>query len=83
MPAPTRKADGALRPALVARLKLRDEEVANFTVFRRAYDARKKTAVVLIYTIDCQLAEGVDEATVLARHTCAHCRKARRCGQEI
>jgi uncharacterized protein len=59
---------GALRPALVARLKLRDEEVADFTVFRRAYDARKKTAVVLIYTIDCRLAEGVDEAAVLARH---------------
>jgi uncharacterized protein len=59
---------GALRPALVARLKLRDEEVASFTVFRRAFDARKKTAVVLIYTLDCVLAEGVDEAAVLARH---------------
>ncbi|MFO1340007.1 MAG: NAD(P)/FAD-dependent oxidoreductase [Burkholderiaceae bacterium] len=59
---------GALRPAVVARLKLRDEQLADFTVFRRAYDARKKTAMVLIYTVDCQLAEGVDEAGVLARH---------------
>jgi len=58
----------ALRPALLARLKLREGELQDFTVFRRAYDARKKTAVVLIYTIDCQLAEGVDEAAVLARH---------------
>ncbi|MFO1337873.1 MAG: NAD(P)/FAD-dependent oxidoreductase [Burkholderiaceae bacterium] len=59
---------GALRPAVVARLKLRDEQLADFTVFRRAYDARKKTAMVLIYTVDCRLAEGVDEAAVLARH---------------
>jgi uncharacterized FAD-dependent dehydrogenase len=63
---------GDLRPAIVARLKLRDEQLADFTVFRRAYDARKKTAVVLIYTVDCQLAEGVDEAEVLARHAGDH-----------
>jgi uncharacterized FAD-dependent dehydrogenase len=65
---PLDHAPAALRPAILARLKLRDEELADFTVFRRAYDARKKTAVVLIYTIDCQLAEGVDAAQVLARH---------------
>ncbi len=65
---PLDHAAGALRPAVVARLKLRDEELADFTVFRRAYDARKKTAMVLIYTVDCRLAEGVDEAAVLARH---------------
>jgi len=59
----------ALRPAVVARLKLRDEQLTDFTVFRRAYDARKKTAMVLIYTVDCQLAEGVDEAKVLASHS--------------
>ena len=59
---------GELRPAILARLKLREAELADFTVFRRAYDARKKTAVVLIYTVDCRLAEGIDEAAVLARH---------------
>jgi uncharacterized FAD-dependent dehydrogenase len=58
---------GALRPAVLARLKLSDAELADFTVFRRAYDARKKSAVVFIYTIDCRLADGVDEAAVLAR----------------
>ena len=26
-----------------------------FTVFKRAYDARKKTAIVLIYTVDCEV----------------------------
>jgi uncharacterized FAD-dependent dehydrogenase len=57
----------ALRSAVVARLKLADAELADFTVFRRAYDARKKSAVVFIYTVDCRLADGVDEAVVLAR----------------
>ncbi len=62
----------ALRPAILARLGVRDSELAAFTVFKRAYDARKKTAVVLIYTVDCELAEGADEAVVLARHAGDH-----------
>ena len=57
--------EDALRPAIVARLGLRDAELASFTVFKRSYDARKKTAIVLIYTVDCELA--VDESAVLAR----------------
>jgi uncharacterized FAD-dependent dehydrogenase len=62
---PLDHAEDALRPAIVARLGLRDADLASFTVFRRGYDARKKTAIVLIYTIDCALA--VDESAVLAR----------------
>ena len=62
---PLDHAEGALRPAIVARLAVRDAELASFTVFKRSYDARKKTAIVLIYTIDCELA--VDESAVLAR----------------
>ncbi len=36
------------------------------TVFRRAYDARKKSAIQLVYTVDCEIAG--DEAALLARH---------------
>ena len=55
----------ALRPAIVARLGLSDPtQLRSHTVFRRAYDARKKTAIVLIYTVDCAVD---DEAAVLAR----------------
>ncbi|HEX7636844.1 MAG TPA: hypothetical protein VF457_00485 [Burkholderiaceae bacterium] len=57
--------EDALRPAIVARLGVRDADLAGFTVFKRGYDARKKTAIMLVYTIDCTLA--VDEAAVLAR----------------
>ncbi|MED5621823.1 NAD(P)/FAD-dependent oxidoreductase [Ideonella sp. BN130291] len=61
---PLDHAEDALRPAIVARLGVGDSELTAFTVFRRAYDARKKSAIQLIYTIDCALR---DEAAVLAR----------------
>ena len=62
---PLDHAEDALRPAIVARLQLADAaELLDFHVFRRGYDARKKTAIVLTYTIDCTLR---DEAAVFAR----------------
>jgi len=54
----------ALRPAIVARLGVTDAALTDFSIFKRSYDARKKSAIQLIYTIDCLLA---DEASVLAR----------------
>ncbi len=62
---PLDHAEDALRPAIVVRLGIRDADLSDFTVFKRSYDARKKAAIVLIYTVDCQLA--VDESAVLAR----------------
>jgi hypothetical protein len=64
---PLEHADGALRAAVLARLGLADAQLRELTVFRRAWDARKKSAVVLSYTVDCRLADGVDESSVLAR----------------
>ena len=61
---PLNHAEHELRPAIVARLGLDDSQLLNFTVFKRSYDARKKTAIVLIYTVDCELA---DETGVLTR----------------
>jgi uncharacterized protein len=56
--------EGALRDAVCRRLGVDDAALKSLTVFKRAYDARKKTAVVLIYTLDVELA---DEAAVLQR----------------
>ena len=53
---PLGHADSALRPAILARLGIADADLSDFAVFKRAYDARKKTAIVLIYTVDCTLA---------------------------
>ncbi len=61
---PLGHADEDLRRALLARLKLVSAELIGHTVFKRSYDARKKVAVVLIYTVDCTLAH---EAAVLQR----------------
>jgi uncharacterized protein len=57
----------ALRAAVLQRLGVADEALRELHVFRRAYDARRKTAIVLIYTLDCTLASAKDEAAVLAR----------------
>ena len=62
---PLDHAEADLRAAIVARLALDDgADLLGFTVFRRAWDARRKSAIVLSYTVDCELA---DEAAVLAR----------------
>jgi uncharacterized FAD-dependent dehydrogenase len=62
---PLEHAETALRAAVLARLGVRDDELTTCTVFRRAVDARRKSAPVFSYTVDCAV---VDEAAVLARH---------------
>lgn len=54
-----------LPAAIAARLGIPDDELLGFEVFKRSYDARRKAAVVLIYTVDCELRG--DEAAVLRR----------------
>jgi uncharacterized FAD-dependent dehydrogenase len=64
---PLDHASEALRVAVLQRLGVADEALREFHVFRRAYDARRKTAIVLIYTLDCTLATAAQEAAVLQR----------------
>jgi uncharacterized FAD-dependent dehydrogenase len=60
---PLGHAEPALREAVLARLNIASPALKAFTVFRRAWDARKKSAVVLSYTVDCEV-DG--EAALLA-----------------
>ncbi len=62
---PLDHADAALRAAIVARLGVADTELRSFSVFRRAADARRKSAVMLTYTVDCEVR---DDAAVLSAH---------------
>jgi uncharacterized protein len=62
---PLDHADDALRPAIVERLRIKDADLLDFKVYKRSYDARKKHAMLFIYTVDCTLR---DEAEVLAKH---------------
>ncbi len=64
---PLNHAEDALRPAVLARLKLADAELAQVQVFRRGYDARKKSDIQLVYTLDCTLSDAAADAAVLAR----------------
>jgi uncharacterized protein len=62
---PLDHAPDALRAAVVARLGIGAEALRSLHVFKRAYDARKKSRIVWIYTVDCEVD---DEASVLRRH---------------
>ncbi|MEK8050665.1 FAD-dependent protein [Ideonella sp. DXS22W] len=57
----------ALRTALLQRLQLREADLADFTVHKRSPDARKKSAIQFIYTVDCTLASATLEAQLLQR----------------
>ncbi len=61
---PLDHAQAALRVAVLSRLGIADAALKRMAVFRRAWDARKKTAIMLSYTVDCEV-DG--EAAVLAR----------------
>lgn len=55
----------ALRPAICKRLKIRDAELLNVSIFKRSYDARKKNSTILfVYIVDVEV---VNEAALLAR----------------
>ncbi|MCA3240061.1 MAG: NAD(P)/FAD-dependent oxidoreductase [Rubrivivax sp.] len=57
----------ALRAAVLARLGLADAAVGDIQVFRRGYDARRKSDIQLVYTLDVALHGAGDDAAVLAR----------------
>ena len=61
---PLDHAEAALREAISERLGIRDTELRSIRIFKRSHDARRKTAVLLIYTVDVEVD---DEAAVLTR----------------
>jgi len=62
---PLDHAEGAIEAAVRAKLGLGRDALIGVTVFRRGYDARKRGAIQLIYTLDVDVA---DAAGVLKRH---------------
>jgi len=61
---PLGHAGDAIAPAICARLGLDRAELIDYTVARRANDARRKSAISMVYTLDIALR---DEAATLAR----------------
>jgi hypothetical protein len=65
LPLPLDYTPEALRQAVVRRLRIRDAELLEHTLFKRSYDARKKnTGILFICIVDAKVA---DEAAVLSR----------------
>ncbi|MFC0169301.1 NAD(P)/FAD-dependent oxidoreductase [Pseudoduganella danionis] len=61
---PLHHAEAELPAAILQRLDIPAEDLLGFTVYKRSYDARKKSAIVLIYALNVELR---DEAAVLKR----------------
>ncbi|MYN01484.1 hypothetical protein GTP41_05165 [Pseudoduganella sp. DS3] len=61
---PLNHTEAELPQAILARLQIRADQMLGFTVFKRSYDARKKTNISLIYSLDV---ETTDDAGILAR----------------
>ncbi|MBB3980628.1 hypothetical protein GGR44_000259 [Sphingobium fontiphilum] len=53
----------ALREAVIARLGIVDDDLMALTIARRAHDARRKSAILMVYNVDVEVR---DEAAVLA-----------------
>lgn len=52
---PLDHADTAIKATILQKLGIEARDLLGFTIFKRSYDARKKTAIVLIYTIDIEV----------------------------
>ena len=54
----------ALSAAICERLGIRPDQLVSFQIARRAHDARRKSAILMVYSVDVAVK---DEASVLAR----------------
>ena len=59
--------DQAINKFIVEKLSIQPEQLVDYTIFRRGYDARKRDVIILMYTLDVTLGADVDEATILAK----------------
>jgi uncharacterized protein len=61
---PLDHSESQLEAAIMKRLGIAAHQFVGYTVFRRGYDARRKSAIVFIYTLDVDVK---DEAALLGR----------------
>ncbi len=53
-----------LTKAIIHKLKIKDNELVNFSLFKRSYDARKKGNILLIYSLDVELTAAAETAVL-------------------
>ena len=57
---PLDHSEDALRNAIIAKLQISDDELINFSIFKRSYDARRKSAIVFVYIVDVETAKDAE-----------------------
>ena len=57
---PLDHSEDALRGAIVAKLQISDDELKGFTIFKRSYDARRKSTIVFVYIVDVETAKDAE-----------------------
>ncbi|HTA64239.1 MAG TPA: hypothetical protein VK753_01930, partial [Xanthomonadaceae bacterium] len=57
---PLEHAEDALAAAIRTRLDIAANELTSFTIAKRSYDARKRGAIVLIYSVDVETPREAD-----------------------
>ncbi|WP_428490445.1 NAD(P)/FAD-dependent oxidoreductase [Rhodopila sp.] len=62
---PLDHAPDALRQAVLSRLDIPPDDLLSLAIARRGYDARRRSAIILVYAVDVRLR---DEAACMARH---------------
>lgn len=58
---PLNHSDADLTKAIVDKLAISAGELVDFSVYKRSFDARKKNAILLIYQLDVELAETIEQ----------------------
>lgn len=61
---PLNHSSEALKAVILEKLAIASLDLVSFTIFKRGYDARKRDAIILVYTLDVEVA---NEAEVLKR----------------
>ncbi len=61
--------EAELKAAILGRLAIKAAELISYTIYRRGVDARKRSAISLIYTLDVEV---IDEAAVRSRLASSH-----------
>jgi len=56
--------ESAIKTAILKRLGIAEEELISYTIFRQGHDARKRSAISLVYTLDV---ETKNQAVILTR----------------
>ena len=64
---PLNHTEEELSAAIVKKLAINAEELESFSVFKRSYDARKKSNIFLIYQLDVKLEKAREEAVLASQ----------------